>query len=237
MWWLKARRPMPVALTVGVLLAAGLLVGELTLPVPNQLIRIETPPLLIFVLPIGIALAVAAVLPSQDDAGVERVATRNVPLLDSAFTVAVTVATIVLATMLHLLLDWQLWEWFARNTVGYLGVVLIARVVLSGRAAGVAAAIAMVVVPSAFGTRWDGSVRPWAWPIAREATAVMYAQIAIAFVVGVGLLALSVREGAVLRALQRPLGLRSAHRATNSPESPSAADHSAAHPAAVDRPG
>lgn len=195
---------MAVALTIGGVLGAGLLLGELTLPVPNQFVHIETPPQLIFVLPIGIALAVAAVLPTDDDAGVERVAVRNVPLQDAAFTVGVAVATTVLATGLNVLLDWPLWEWFARNTVGYLGVVLIGRTILSGRVAGVAAAVAVVVVPSLFGTRWDGSVRPWAWPIAWDATPGMYAQIAIAFVVGVGLLALGVREGALLRALRRP---------------------------------
>jgi|HigsolmetaAR201D_1030396.scaffolds.fasta_scaffold39950_2 hypothetical protein len=175
-WWFTARRPRPVALTVGALLAAGLLVGELTLPLPNRLIRIETPPQLVFVLPIGIALAVAAVLPN-DDPGVERTATRHVPVLDAAFTLGVAGVTVVLARLLHGLFEWPRWEWFARNTIGFLGVVLIARVALGGRAAAVVAVVAMIVVPSVFGTRWDGSVRPWAWPIADAATPVMYAQI------------------------------------------------------------
>lgn len=160
--WLQVRR-----LDLGLLTILGMvlvmpLIRDWSITLPNLFGRDGSIIPLPLVLPFAIAIAVAFSLTTGDPL-LERVSSRPILLLDSLYAGLMALVALLICLLLGQVFDIDLALEAGRNTLGYIGLVLLGRRMLGVQ---VAALIPIVVVLglALLGISSSGAFYWWSWP-------------------------------------------------------------------------
>ena len=140
------------------------LVGDLSLPIPNLFGGLHFGVPLALLIPVAVAIVVAWGLGAGDPL-VEAVASRPIRLLDTAYALAAATLMLVVGACIYALGTTTLVLSAGRNVLGYVGLMLVGRRILGTQAAAVLPA-GVVIGTALLGRRSDGQPRWWAWPLA-----------------------------------------------------------------------
>lgn len=158
--WVKVKRVWVVSTVALTVLLTVLALGGLRLPVPAPFAVQGLAVPIAMLAPLALSTALAYGLQGGDSA-IESVATRNVAALDAGYIMAVTISTACLL-LLGSAVGVGLGAEAARNCLGYVGVLLVARPVSGLHAAGIVPA-GLAVLVAFFGADDSGDPRWWAW--------------------------------------------------------------------------
>ncbi len=158
--WAKVRRIWVVGAVALAVLLTVLALGGLRLPVPAPLAVHGLAIPIAMLAPIALSTALAYGLQGGDYA-MESVATRNLAAMDAGYALAVTTST-ALVLLFGSAVGVGLGAEAARNCLGYVGLLLIARPIGGLHAAGIVPA-ALAVLVAFFGADNSGDPRWWAW--------------------------------------------------------------------------
>lgn len=161
-FWLKTRGIGSVAASIGFAALSVAVARDLGVPLPNLVGGAFAPVPLVFLPPLIVALVVARTLPGSE-LTVELVSTRRLTLRDAAFLFAVCLTLLALAAVGGVIFGNELLG-AARDGVGYLGLMLIGRMVLgSGAAATLPSTYVVLASLIRPATGWS---QVWGWAFA-----------------------------------------------------------------------
>ncbi|HEY8503350.1 MAG TPA: hypothetical protein VIL46_02130 [Gemmataceae bacterium] len=186
--WLRARRAPAAAAAVLLTAAALAAVKERLVPVPNLLGNPQLDiPLAVFV-PLPAVTVLARGLTAGDPL-VEAVAGRPLPLLDAVLALAAATAALGVDAAAWAAGASPLALAAGRNTLGYVGLMLLGRRLLGSEAAGLLP-VGFVILTTLFGAGPGRRPLWWAWPLEAAGTARAWALAGALLALG---LALTVR--------------------------------------------
>ena len=148
-------------MTIAGIVIVILLVGDVSLPVPNLLggPRLGVPCGLLA--PLAVAVAAAWGL-AAGDPRLEAVASRPLHLLDTAYALTVGLLTLIACAATSLLVGSGLAAASGRNAVAYMGLMLLGRR-LVGPLAAPLLPVGLALVTAVIGHSAMGTPRWWAW--------------------------------------------------------------------------
>lgn len=180
--WLRVRR---VAACLGTILALAVVLipaRQINLPMPDFLEGTGASVPLSFFLPLAVSIAVAWGL-TTGDTYAESVACRPVRLLDAAYVFFIGVLALATFTVARAIGGTDLALAAGRNSIGYLGLMLVGRKILGSNAAPLLPA-GFALTAAIFGRDRMLQTRWWAWPIAPADEVFSWGAALVVFVAG-----------------------------------------------------
>ena len=191
--WLQVRR-----LDLGLLTILGMalvltLIGDWSITLPSLLGSDGSIIPLPLVLPFAVAIVVAFSLTTGDPL-LDRVSSRPILLLDSLYAGLIAAAALLVYLLLEQVFAIDLALEAGRNTLGYIGLVLLGRHMLGVQVAALAP-IAVVLGLALLGISSGGAFYWWSWPFVPDNNLWSWGVMVSLLVVG------------ILATLIRPRGL------------------------------
>ena len=178
--WLKARGTRSIAVCIGVAAVGVAVARDVAVPLPNLVGGAFVPVPLVFVPPLVVALVLARNLPGSD-LTIELVSTRHLTLRDAVYVLAVCSVLVVLASVGALLSGQELIG-AGRDSIGYIGLMLIGRVVLgSGAAAALPSTYVVLASLIRSATGWS---QVWGWAFAPHDSVLSWACAVLLMLIG-----------------------------------------------------
>jgi hypothetical protein len=180
-WSLRVRRVGLLTSVLTAYVAVLWAVGEASLPLPSFLSGMAFLVPVADILPLGLAVAVLFAI-DNDDSRLARLASRPMWLLDSGYILAVVILAVGASAALAAIGLQPHGYAAGRNLVGFVGLSLVLRAAVGGRAAS-GLVTAFVVVSLMFGAG-SGGLHPWAWPLAPADDAAVAFGVAVLMIIG-----------------------------------------------------
>lgn len=185
--WLRIRRlkaSIVVVIALGVIL---IFIGDTGPPFPSLLGGGMLSVPLVLMLPLAIAIVLAYGLAAGDPV-LEAIAVRGMLSLDVLFVLAVTGMALAVSTAMGMLITDRLYLAAGRNSVGYVGLMLVGRRFIGGQAAPVVA-VAFAFIAALFGSHVDQyrHTYVWAWPLADATEPLSWCLAVGTLIIGIAL--------------------------------------------------
>ena len=161
--WAATRRLVPTAVVSAVVVVLVVLLGEVSASIPALASARGLALPLALIAPLAVSSVLGYALTTGDPI-LESVSVRPIAVLDTALVIATSGALFVLLIMVDAAGYAAFGAEAARNTLGFVGLLLIGRRVI-GRNAATALPIVLVVLLAFFGADSAGEPRWWAWPL------------------------------------------------------------------------
>jgi|GEM_PF-768216 len=181
--WLKVRRAWICIITVLVTVLLIDLSKHLYLAIPNLL----GGDMLKMPMPLILGIAICIVLGWGLGSGnppLEAVASRPTQLLDTTYTLAITLLSLILCIILHSISKADVILAAGRNVLGYAGIMLLGRSFLGSNAATVLPT-GFAIIVAMLGQDQYGRIYDWAWPLAGSEYKLSWVLAAILLIVGI----------------------------------------------------
>lgn len=180
--WLRVRRIRSTGMTITGPVTVLLLVGDVSVPVPNLQggPRLSVPFGLLA--PLAVAVIAAWGL-AAGDPRLEAVASRPLSQLDAAYALTVGLLTMIACAAMSLLVGADLALAAGRNGVAYIGLMLVGRRLLGPLAAPLLPA-GLALVSAVIGHSSTGTTRWWAWLLFSSRNASAWAVTVILLIAG-----------------------------------------------------
>lgn len=162
--WLRARHAKVGVPAIVLVLLVGLLTGGVSVALPSLVHTLDSTLPIMLLIPLVAAMIVAWCLDTGDPVN-EFLAVRPVQVLDAAAIGMICVVVLSFGLAERLLFGSDTGFAFARNVLGYIGLMLIGRQAL-GRNLSVLLPLAFVLAVMLVGRYASGAGRWWAWPLA-----------------------------------------------------------------------
>lgn len=180
--WNKARRTALAGAAIAGSLAALVVIGDVTAPMPGLTAARGLAVPLALLAPLAVSIVVAYGLTAGDEA-LEAVASRNVVLLDLGYVWATAGLVLLTAAVAECVGLTQLGLAAGRNSIGYAGLLLIG-LVGAGRNAAALSPVALTILLAFFGGNRYGDPNWWAWMLIPQPVELSWLQAAMLLIIG-----------------------------------------------------
>lgn len=181
--WLRTRRATAIAAALMFLAAAFLAAGDLSLPMPAILASYGLAVPVVLLAPLALSSVLGWGLMSGDEQ-LERVSSRPIPGMDAALASGAALLACLLALVSGAATGSPDVAGAGRNALGYVGLMLVGRRLLGGRAGTLVPAV-VAVTAAVVGGDASGQPRWWVWVLAPSGDPFAWAVAATCLALGI----------------------------------------------------
>lgn len=181
--WLRTRHANAIVATLVFLVAGFLAAGDLSLPLPAILASYGLAVPVVLLAPLALSSVVGWGLMSGDEQ-LERVSSRPIDGMDAALATGAALVACLLALIAAGITGSPSVAAAGRNALGYVGLMLVGRQLVGGRA-GTLLPVGVAMLAAVFGGDASGRPRWWVWILAPPDSAFAWAIAWICLALGV----------------------------------------------------
>lgn len=181
--WLRTRHANAIVATLVFLVAAFLAAADVSLPMPAILSSYGLAVPVVLLAPLALTSVVGWGLVSGDDQ-LERVSSRLIDGMDAALATGAALVACLLAIIAAGATGSPSVAASGRNALGYMGLMLVGRQLLGGRA-GTLLPVGVTMIAAVFGGDASGRPRWWVWVLAPADSPFAWAIAGICLALGI----------------------------------------------------
>ncbi len=182
-YWLRTRRAKAIVAVFAFLAAAFLVAGDATLAMPGILSLYGLAVPVVLLAPLALSSVLGWGLMSGEEQ-LERVSSRPIMSMDAALATGTALLACLLAVTAGAATGSPYAAAAGRNALGYVGLMLVGRRLLGGRA-GTLVPPTIAVLMAVFGGDASGQPRRWVWVLAPSDDLLAWAAAVISLALGV----------------------------------------------------
>lgn len=181
--WLRTRHANTIVATLVFLVVAFLAAGDVSLPMPAIFASYGLAVPVVLLAPLALTSVVGWGLMSGDDQ-LERVSSRLIDGMDAALATGAALVACLLAIIAAGVTGSPSVAASGRNALGYMGLMLVGRQLLGGRA-GTLLPVGVAMMAAVFGGDASGRPRWWVWVLAPADSPFAWAIAGICLALGI----------------------------------------------------